>query len=457
MSASSTGTRTRRLQSLLYGSYRHFWRNSQEFQSRCTPVGWILLSVLAASAAVGLDTNQSMAFQIFTLVAGLIMTGIIATVFFQPRLRVTRQLPRYAAADTPFTYRVTLHTDGGPVRDIQLVERLADPIPTREQFVNSKEPGEEKRNVFDRILAYYRWLWLVNRNELARPLPSNAVDVDPGVGRSVNMTLVPRRRGVIHLDRMRVLQSDPFGFIKAARGVRETDSAQVIVLPKRYPIPSTVLQGRSRYQPGGDACSSHIGQTEEYMGLREYRRGDPRRHIHWKSWARLGIPIVKEFEDEHYPRYALILDTFGKEDRDNTFEEAVSVAASFAYTLDTKESLLDLMFVGTEAYCYTSGRGTSQPEHLLEVLSAVSLSHEDDFESLRNLVISRARDLSTCICVFVTWDDNRRQLVRELRQRGCEIVAMVIRGSDPLPEEPAGKDGVRVITAGSVAEGLARL
>ena len=44
--------------------------------------------------------------------------------------------------------------------------------------------------------------------------------------------------------------------------------------------------------------------------------------------------------------HALVLDTFTDEPHSEIFEEAVSVAASFACTVLTQESLLDLLFVG---------------------------------------------------------------------------------------------------------------
>ena len=82
------------------------------------------------------------------------------------------------------------------------------------------------------------------------------------------------------------------------------------------------------------------------MALRDYRPGDPPRHIHWRSWAKMGRPIVKEFEDEFFVRHALILDTFCEAPEADRFEESVSVAASFACSLQTQDSLLDLLFVG---------------------------------------------------------------------------------------------------------------
>ena len=54
------------------------------------------------------------------------------------------------------------------------------------------------------------------------------------------------------------------------------------------------------------------------------------------------------------------------------------VAASFACTCNA-ESLLDLLFVGTEAYCFTAGRGLGHTEQMLEVLASVQVCREKSF------------------------------------------------------------------------------
>ena len=47
----------------------------------------------------------------------------------------------------------------------------------------------------------------------------------------------------------------------------------------------------------------------------------------------------------------------------------MAVAASFVYTIDTRECLLDLLFVGERVHSYTAGRGQMSSAHLLEVLA----------------------------------------------------------------------------------------
>ena len=64
-----------------------------------------------------------------------------------------------------------------------------------------------------------------------------------------------------------------------------------------------------RHQPGGIALTSNIGESPEYIGNREYVPGEPVRRIDFRSWARLGKPVVREFQEEYYCRIALVLDT----------------------------------------------------------------------------------------------------------------------------------------------------
>ena len=118
------------------------------------------------------------------------------------------------------------------------------------------------------------------------------------------MELTPLRRGVVRFVAATVARPDPLGIYRALR--KQPLPQSLVVLPRRYPLPPIALPGGMKYQQGGVAMASNIGQSEEFVSLREYRRGDPPRHIHWRSWAKAGKPIVKEFEDEFFVRHALV-------------------------------------------------------------------------------------------------------------------------------------------------------
>lgn len=185
--------------------------------------------------------------------------------------------------------------------------------------------------------------------------------------------------------------------------------------------------------------------------MRDYRPGDPLRKIHWRSWAKTGRPIVKEYQDEFFVRHALALDTFGPEGP--VFEEAVSVAASFAASVATQDSLLDLLFVGSKTYCFTAGRGLGSADSLLEVLACVEPCRDKSFNELSHAVLRRGASISGCLCVLLGFDAERRAFVRRLRAAGLPALALVIAGPDTPPFEE--EEGVLRVETGRAAEGLA--
>ncbi len=171
--------------------------------------------------------------------------------------------------------------------------------------------------------------------------------------------------------------------------------------------------------------------------------------------------MVKEFEDECFVRHALVLDTFTDEPRSEILEEAVSVAASFACAVLTQESLLDLLFVGPESYCFTAGRGLANADQMLEILASVKDCADKNFGALEQLVIKHVSVVSGCICVFQKWDDARKKLVEKLRVLGVPLLVFVIvwpneakPDAGPLRDAP---ESFHVLEIGKIAEQLSRL
>jgi uncharacterized protein (DUF58 family) len=149
----------------------------------------------------------------------------------------------------------------------------------------------------------------------------------PNQETEVRVELTPLRRGVLRFTGVTLARPDPLGLLRKFVTLPLPQTA--LILPQRYPMPPIALPGTMKYQEGGVALAASVGQSEEFVALRDYRNGDPLRHIHWRSWAKAGKPVVKEFEDEFFVRHALVLDTFTEHAHSEVFEEAVSVAASF--------------------------------------------------------------------------------------------------------------------------------
>ena len=424
---------------------------------RLTPAGRLVAGALLGALVFGPNTRLTVGYQAFTLLLVLLAVAGAWALVAPPRLDVRRRLPRYATAGETLTYQLLLRNRGArPVRGVSLLEDLDDPRPSLAEFLSATEPGEARRNWFDRQLAWHRWAWLVARNRKLHVHEHAVSEVRPGDEVAVAVEAVARRRGHVRLRGTTVARTDPLGLVRALRPVAAPDT--LLVLPRRYPVPPLALPGARRYQPGGIALASSVGDSEEFVSLREYRPGDPLKRIHWRSSARVGRAVVREHQDEFFVRHGLVLDTFMPAGADDRFEDAVSVAASFAAGVRAQESLLDLMFVGPEAYVFTAGRGLGQLERMLEVLADVRPCLDRPFSALHRLVAERHHALSGVICVFLVWDEARRALVQHLRAFGVPALTLLI--TDPRAPH-AGDDleseGVRPLVRGRIAEGLARL
>ena len=413
-------------QRYLYRNYRAYSRLKYWFQRRITKGFLILLIVMTLLAALGVDTNLAMAYQAFAFLACLLLVAMLATRFSRVQFTARRQLPKFGSVGEPLTYTVVVQSQTDRMeRDVCLLEDLADPRPSLREFVETPEPGEGNRNWFDRKYAFYRWTWLSSRKEMAvireQPLPS----LPPQSAVEIQMQLTPLRRGVVRFRGLTFAWPEPFGLFRALLAIPQPQS--LLILPRRYPLPPIALPGTMKYQQGGVALASAVGESEEFVALRDYRAGDPLRHIHWKSWAKTGRPIVKEFQDEFFVRHALILDTFSDTHHSERFEAAISVAASFACTLQTQDSLLDLMFIGPEAYCFTAGRGLAHTEQILEILACVEVCRDKPFDSLTQLITQHLAAVSGCFCVFLEWDTRRQMLVQRLQSLGIPTLVFVLR------------------------------
>lgn len=423
---------------------------------RFTPAGLCVLGALLVTASVGSDVTNDVLYQAFSVLLAMLGLSILLGLFWRARFSVKRILPRVGSAGQALFYRVEITNLSGKVQaDLTLLEGLADPRPGYSDWL-AFQLAENKRVRPFRLNQRRRanpFRLAVSKVIEAPPLPKHGT-------LEVNMELWPTRRGIVQFDGLTLARPDPLGLFRGFSRVRAPQ--KVLILPRRYPLPPIALPGTMKYQEGGVALAANVGRSEEFVALREYRYGDPLRNIHWRSWARVGKPVVKEFEDEFFVRHALVLDTFNAEPYSEVLEAAVSVAASFACTVLTQESLLDLLFVGAQTYCFTAGRGLAQPEQMLEILASVKHCPDKKFELLEQVVMNHVTAVSGCILVLQTWDEGRRRLVEKLKTLGVPLLALVIlpvAGKPPMDAEQLNTAlaTIRFLEVSKLEEGLRAL
>jgi len=184
------------------------------------------------------------------------------------------------------------------------------------------------------------------------PAPSNGqafVTVIPSRGiERVRYTLNVRRRGIYGFGRTRLSTVFPFGFWRSQAERRLP--GRLVVYPRLGEIDAALFQEmETSLQRLRRARASR--EEQDFRSLREYRHGDNPKWIHWRSSARQGRALVKEFEEPQTRRVMVLVDT-NLQRMGTQRLPAFELALSFAATV-----VRDLARRGCEVQC-----GTLPPE-----------------------------------------------------------------------------------------------
>jgi uncharacterized protein (DUF58 family) len=171
-----------------------------------------------------------------------------------------------------------------------------------------------------------------------------------------HITIAATRRGVIPVGPMTISRGDPLGILRREQAWPEVQT--IYVHPVTTPIPSTSA-GLMRDLEGA-ATSKIVDSDLAFHAIRDYLPGDSRRHVHWKSTAKTGQLMVRQYEETRRSRIAVVLDLdAARYTSDDEFELAVSAAASLA---------LQAVRDGREVLITTSAE---IPEHSLGIVHSI--------------------------------------------------------------------------------------
>lgn len=428
------GGTTHRWLRLRLALFHRIHRFDQAVQARLTAAGRFVLYAWIAAAVLGVNTLATRIHHLYALLTALLATALVLAAALRVPVRAERRLPRHGTAGVPLEYTVRLYnTAGHPIAGLSLLDRLHAAAPTAAQFRHHRDPQERRRNRFDRMTGYLRWRHLAIHAR-GGTIPELPVPSLPAHGRlDLRMRLLPLRRGRLRFDRLGVARADPLGLIRRIRWSPEADSS-CLILPPLHPVRPPHLGGHRSHQPGC-LTAAKVGELGEFVGLRDYRPGDPVKTIHWKSWARRNTPVVKELQEEYLPRHALWLDTHPGDGTKEPFEAAVSAAASLAVAGSGGEGLLDLVLAGDRPWHFTAGRGADDLLHLLEVLAVVEPA-APALEAVEAILHAHLEARSGLIAVVLAWDAPRHGLLRRIEAGGVGLEVLWIAPERALPAAP---------------------
>ena len=382
-----------------------------------TPQGRILLIAFLPIAMFALLLTRSPAFLVFLLMLVLFLLDWICKLFFPRRLRIERTPPARVSCGIPFEIRTRVRNDSFlPAYDFQLNRNL---IPALEPCCPD----------------------------------AAAYSLPPHSERLIRESFRLKRRGVYELPPPIAEGLFPFRLVKSVR--RGSDRQEIICHPvysefRNLRLPGGRIQGREM-----GYSVNRAGESQDFLGCREYYPGDDPRRIHWIASARRNRLTVKEFQEEEMAGASVILDNYCpppsrqlkdqfrravrlkslRIDSEPAFEAAVSLTASIACSLSARNFVIDVFASGSEIHHFRTGRNTMHFEAFLDLLSSLEGSRsEKRFDRLPASELNRIAASGAVFLILLRIDPESEKLYRELLRRGAEIRVLTFDRSDRIPD-----------------------
>ena len=354
-------------------------RGASRLSVRPTARGWQALFAgvltLVVARLIGTTQFHQLAYALFALPLASLALGVMGS----RGLRYSRALPpgNRITAGSPATLRLLLE---------------------RSRF------GATKASVMDRLPGPRSFDFSATREKSRIEVP-----------------LTFARRGVYTLGPAEVRVADPFGLLRFAR--KDWETMEVVVYPRVHELRGFPLRG-GNMEAGTTGSRGRRG--EEFANLREYRRGDDRRHIHWKSLARTGELFVKEFSLQAPRRHTVALDLRreGLRTQEDEIEDAVSAAASVLTHLARESLPFRLLDTGSS---HTDTGFGSDEDSYWEAMRLLATARADGVPRLGETVLGERGGLGEgVVLVSRTRDEELPRCVRKLRDLGLSVIVVAL-------------------------------
>lgn len=279
------------------------------------------------------------------------------------------------------------------------------------------------------LLGWWPRLWLEVRD--GSDLPGHALDrvlsVGPRGRTAWELTSRCVMRGRFTLGPVWVTSGDPFGLFKASRQIG--GESRLIVYPRTEDLPRF---GRvPGHLPGGSVQGARVQfSTPSVASIREYAPGDPFNRIHWRTTARAGRLMVREFELDPSADIWVVLDLDADVQAgtglESTEEYAVSAAASLAHHFLEQGRAVGLI---SQSATLPPDRGTRQAERMIEILALVRANQRLTLEGMLMAETARFTRTSTLVLVTPSTREGWVHVCQALGGRGVQSLALLVEAA----------------------------
>lgn len=276
----------------------------QNHRLRLTRTGLHYVGVWLVLLFVGLSNQINLILLVAGLAAGPVVASLVISSGMVRGQTVRRRAPAYAFAGEPLVLRYSLENSRRVTAALaMIVEDDLKPVDPSVPGATQLFPQVAFARVPPRERVHLRW-----------------------------QSRAPAR-GKYEFGDIELVTRSPFGLME--RRVTIAAERSLLVYPQ-VGVLSRRWQEIHREATEARRGRRHDRSTNqrEYHGLRDYRPGDSPRWIHWRTTARIGIPMVKEFEQQSEQDLTILIDPWlPRQKLTDQHRVALEEAIKFAATL----------------------------------------------------------------------------------------------------------------------------
>lgn len=201
------------------------------------------------------------------------------------------------------------------------------------------------------------------------------------------------RRGRYRFGPLQISTRFPLGLVARKAMQSETDepdeNRELLVLPRLGTLTHRWTQTRDEaYQRSRAQRRQHGPLEGDFHNLRPWRAGDTRRWIHWRTTARQGQLMVRQFEQHLQRDVAVLVDLWLPPNAEQEALDSVELAVSFAATVASEMSRRGgcELTVGIAAAEPLFIRGPASQALGGEILSSLAVAEADTVDHLPALL-----------------------------------------------------------------------
>jgi uncharacterized protein (DUF58 family) len=359
-----------------------------------TRQGWLTVAVCVVLLLVGRLFGSFGLFLLGAAAGALVLVALARTALVRLDLRVSRQIdPPRVHAGHPARVELRVRNDGHRSTPVL---RLRDAV-----------SGTRGANV------------------LVSPLHSESL------GRAAYL-LPTDRRGVLEVGPLDVVVGDAFGLTSSQ--LPAVGTSELVIYPRIDPVaPLPVASGHD--PPAAARHPNALGRAgDDFYALRPYQVGDDLRRVHWPATAHHDELMIRQHELPWQERTTVLLDVRAYAHVPESFELAVSAAASVLVACSTRGDQVRLTTSAGTDSGFEGGRA-----HLESCLLHLATIEVDQGASLQRALdrLGRATPGGSLVLVVASLATTDLHRLNGLTGRFGRVVTVLF---EPSAWDPAGAD-----------------